>query len=68
MEFYRLPIDVVQISKLGQILTAMENGTYIRSSGSSLDDVIIEDKEQEDTEEREDTEEKEETNNQDRYQ
>ncbi len=41
LDFYRLPVDVVQISKVGNILDAMECGTALRTMGPSINDVVI---------------------------
>ena len=41
LEFYRLPVDVVQIAKVGKVLQAMEDGLDVKSMGTTLDDIVI---------------------------
>ena len=41
MNYYRLPFDVVQISKVSKILMAMENGIPVKVQGATLNDVTV---------------------------
>lgn len=41
MDYYRLPVDVVQIAKVSKILFAVESGKSVTCHGGSIDDVQI---------------------------
>ena len=41
-EFYRLPMNVVEVAKVGKLLTAVEKGVQ-RYSGKSLDEIDLTD-------------------------